>query len=97
MTYIEKLQTLKDKSLNILKSKFPNIGNNGLFGDNYKLLAIIIVIIVLLIICIPIFYISYKISINIQFMKRTSFCKYYSNMFKSKTRYFSYYICIVNI
>jgi hypothetical protein len=63
MTYIENFKTLKDKSLNILKSKFPNIGNNGLFGDNYKLIAIIIVIIVLLIICIPIFYISYKTTI----------------------------------
>ena len=46
MTYIEKLQTLKDKSLNIFKSNIPNIVNKELFGDNYKYVAIAIVIIV---------------------------------------------------
>ena len=62
MTYIEKLQTLKDKSLNIFKSNIPNIVNKELFGDNYKYVAIAIVIIVLLLICVPIFYIYYQIN-----------------------------------
>ena len=63
MIYIENFQRLKDKSLNILKSNFPNIRNNELLSVNHTLLAIIIVVIVLLIICISIFYIFYQTTI----------------------------------